>query len=104
MVEKDELPLIAGQRECTEETGYFSEQKAQYLGETLPNPAFLNNICYSFVWYDVELKYKQNLDRHEEIVVFEKSFDEVKELIKKGKINHSLVLNAFFYYFLKNGF
>ena len=104
LVERGELPLLAGQRECTEETGYYSDETADFIGSTLPNPAFLNNVCYSFVWRNVELKYTQNLDTHEEIVVFEKSMDEVKDLIKKGKINHSLVLNAFFYYFLKNGF
>jgi 8-oxo-dGTP pyrophosphatase MutT (NUDIX family) len=104
LVEANELPRLAGERECNEETGYFSKKNAKFLGKTLPNPAFLNNICYSYVWYDVELKYNQQLDRHEEIVVFERTFDEVKEMINNGKINHSLVLNAFFYYFLKNGF
>ncbi len=104
LVEHKEFPRLAGERECTEETGYFSPENAEYLGETLPNPAFLNNICYSYVWRNVELKYEQNLDRHEEIMVFEKSFAEVKDLINEGKINHSLVLNAFFYYFLKYGF
>ena len=104
LIEKGEEPGNAGQRECTEETGYFSEEKAVFLGKTTPNPAFLNNTCYSYVWNNVELVYEQNLDRHEEITVFEKSISEVKEMILNGEINHSLVLNAFFYYFLQKGF
>lgn len=104
LIEAGEKPGMAGQRECTEETGYFSNEPALLLGKTTPNPAFLNNICYSYVWNNVELIQKQNLDTNEEITVFEKSLPEVKEMILKGEINHSLVLDAFFFYFLSNGF
>ncbi len=104
LIEEGELPAVAGQRECTEETGYSSELNPELLGKVSPNPAFMNNICYSFVWQNVELNFEQNLDGNEEISVFEKPVAEVKEMIMNGTINHSLVLNAFFLFFLKYGF
>ncbi len=101
LIEAGEMPSDAGQRECTEETGYSSATSPELLGMVSPNPAFMNNVCYSFVWNDVELLHEQNLDGNEEISVIEKPISEVKELILNGTINHSLVLNAFFFYFLK---
>jgi len=103
LVELNEDPGSAGERECLEETGYSSDMKAEILGLTTPNPAFINNKCFSYVWKDVECKSAQNLDGNEEIEVFEKSWDEVTDMIYRGIIHHSLVLNAFFYYILKNG-
>jgi 8-oxo-dGTP pyrophosphatase MutT (NUDIX family) len=102
MIEQSEEPGSAGSRECAEETGYYSNSKPELLGIITPNPAFLNNRCYSFVWRDVEKTYEQNLDGNEEISVFEVSIDDVRKMIRDGKINHSLVLNAFAYLFLKD--
>ena len=50
LVEKAEQSRNAAERECTEETGYTSSDPAILLGENLPNPAFLNNKCKSFLW------------------------------------------------------
>lgn len=102
LVEKGEDCQFAAERECAEETGYISSNKAILLGENLPNPAFLNNTCKSFLLTDCEKKQSQHLDANEDIEVFEASVDDIKNMINKGEINHSLVLTAFFFYFIKN--
>ena len=101
LVEPNEEPMEAAERECREETGFSSEIHATLLGEILPNPAFLDNKCYSYVWLDCELKYSQHLDGSEEISVIEYPLSDIKNLILNNKIQHSLVLTAFFFYFLK---
>lgn len=104
LVENNEDPLTAAERECAEETGFVGSGKAILLGETLPNPAFLNNKCHSYIWFDCAKLKSQSLDRHEDIEVVEVPFDGIKEYIQSGKINHSLVLNAFFFYYMRYGF
>ncbi len=101
LIEKDEDPRIAGQRECLEETGFGSDKEAILLGRNRPNPAFLNNFCYSYVWFDCELIQKQELDIHEDIEVIKVPLSEIKDYILDGRIDHSLVLTAFFFYGLK---
>lgn len=103
LVELNEDPRLAAERECAEETGFVGTNNAVLLGENTPNPAFLNNKCYSWVWFGCEKKVAQSFDTHEDIGVVELSFEEVREYILSGKIKHSLVLTAFFFYFLKYG-
>ncbi|OGU37771.1 MAG: hypothetical protein A2X61_06220 [Ignavibacteria bacterium GWB2_35_12] len=103
LVEPDEEPCVAGERECREETGYEGNGNAVLLGENLPNPAFLNNKCFSYVWFDCELKFEQKLDRHEDIRVIEVPINEIRTMILDGRIRHSLVLTAFFFYSMKYG-
>lgn len=101
LVDEDEEPIDAAKRECIEETGYSSSEKPELLAVVSPNPAFLTNNCYCFAWHNVECTLEQKLDPNEEIYYFESSIDEVKDMINRGEINHSLVLNAFFYFFNK---
>lgn len=98
LIEKGEEPIIAAQRECEEETGYSSQLKPIFLGQVEPNPAFMDNKCYTFLWEGCTLTKSQNFDEHEEIKIMEVEIDEVFEMVKNGKINHSIVLNALFYY------
>jgi 8-oxo-dGTP pyrophosphatase MutT (NUDIX family) len=101
LVEAGEDPRIAAQRECTEETGFFSVLDSELIGINHPNPAFLDNICYSFVWKGCTLESPQNTDEHEDIEVVLISADRVPELIQNGTITHSLVLTAFLHLWLK---
>ena len=103
LVENSEKPISAAQRECIEETGYIGDGVAELIGETQPNPAFLDNICYHFVWRNCSKQIKQKLDEHEDIAVFEVPIWEIKKMILIKEIKHSLVLDAFFFYHLKNG-
>jgi ADP-ribose pyrophosphatase len=104
LVEMDEEPRLAGQRECLEETGFGSDDDALLIGENYPNPAFLNNKCYSYVWFNCSKKDEQHLDGSEDINVIEVPLESIKKLIVDKKIQHSLVLDAFFFYYLKYGF
>jgi ADP-ribose pyrophosphatase len=103
LVEAKETTMEGAQRECAEETGYIGSGSAVLLGENFPNPAFLNNKCWSYVWFGCQPLKKQNLDRHEDIRVIEVPLKEIKSYIIDGKIQHSLVLTAFFFFFLKFG-
>ncbi|MBK9247476.1 MAG: NUDIX hydrolase [Ignavibacteria bacterium] len=103
LVEIGENPLLAGMRECLEETGYASTENAHFLGETLPNPAFLNNSCYCYVWHNCEKISAQALDGNEDIRVIEVPLAEIPTMILSGEIQHSLVLSAFLYYWLRYG-
>ena len=101
LVENGEDPRIAAERECREETGFAGSESAILIGENYPNPAFLNNNCYSFVWFECRKIDEQRLDGNEDIRVVEIPLSDIKKLILNKTINHSLVLNAFFFYFLK---
>ncbi len=101
LVEENESPAKAAERECLEETGYRGESDAIFLGENYPNPAFLNNVCYSYLWKNCEKITAQSLDKNEDIDIQIVPLDKAKNLILNGEIKHSLVLTAFFYYFLR---
>ncbi len=94
IVNADEDFRVAAERECTEETGYASSLSAELLGVIEPNPAFMNNRCSVYVWYDCELRQLQQLDPMEDIRVHEMPVEEFFQKIKSGEINHSLVVSA----------
>lgn len=104
LIESNELPIEAARRECIEETGYSSDTELIPIGMNYPNPAFLNNQCFSFAWFNVKKNYEQNFDLNEEVNVLPTPIDKVKQMIKEGTINHSIILTAFFQFFLKYGF
>jgi 8-oxo-dGTP pyrophosphatase MutT (NUDIX family) len=96
----DEKPLAAAARELREETGY-SARNWDYLGCVTPNPAILNNYCYTYLARDLERRGGNSSDRMEYIEVFQASFSDVKEMLRDGTISHALVLAAFAHYLLK---
>ena len=104
LIEQGEQPIDAAMRECIEETGYGSNEQPILTGISYPNPAFLTNQCFSYVWMDVENNFQQNFDEDEDIRVIPTPIPEVKRLIRDGQINHSVILTAFFYFFLKFGY
>ncbi len=103
LVELGEDSRRAAERECLEETGFGSDVEAELLGINRPNPAFMNNFCGSYVWFDCEKKSEQKLDGNEEIETVKYPLEKIKILVAEGKITHSLVLTAFFFYSLKYG-
>jgi len=100
MVEPEDTPQRAALRELREETGYVAD-KVEFLGKVHPNPAILNNECYTYLARDVKNTYNQHLDEKEDIEVLLIPLTKVIELIQKQEITHSLVICAFTYLILK---
>lgn len=103
LVEHGEDPREAGMRECREETGYAASESALLLGINEPNPAFMNNQCYSYLWQDCKPAQAQAFDEFEDIEVELVPLGAIPRLIADGTIKHSLTLTAFFYYTLRFG-
>ena len=61
VINKDEEPEIAANRELEEETGYKAG-KLTYLGCANPNPALMRNRVHFFVAEDLQGNGEQNLD------------------------------------------
>ena len=97
MVESGEDPLESAKRELLEETGYESDRWIM-IGTVNPNPAIMNNRCYSYLALDAVDSGFQRLDGTEDIDVTTLPIDKVYELISKGEITHSLVICALHFY------
>lgn len=96
LVEADESPAETARRELLEETGYAADDMI-LIGAVLPNPAFMNNACYSFLATNARKVQAQQLDGTEDISVEETPLAEVAGLIRNGRITHSLVVAAFYH-------
>ncbi|MGM0602610.1 MAG: NUDIX hydrolase [Bacillota bacterium] len=95
-LEKDESPAECAFRELKEETGYEAENLKE-LFNFYPTPGYSTEIIY--IYRAEKLKFSgRDLDPGEYIEVVPKSRAEVKELLKKGKINDSKTLIAVLYY------
>jgi ADP-ribose pyrophosphatase len=97
LVENNESPKDAALRELREETGYVptDESEVSLLGKVLPNPAFLNNSCYTYLVTNVKKEFEPEFDIHENIIVRLEPLEEIDNLIRAGHITHSLVVAAF---------
>ena len=100
-VSAGEKPEKAAARELEEETGLIP-RKLSYLGEINPNPAFMSNRCFAYSAKECEYDGKMNLDMFEDIEVWEYLPQEFKEMVKSGKITHSIVLAAYSLFMLKS--
>jgi 8-oxo-dGTP pyrophosphatase MutT (NUDIX family) len=94
---KDASPLEAGLRELREETGYEGT-KAEIIGQIYANPAIMNNICYTVLVRDCELKHSTELDHGEDIAVTLIDPADIPQLIQEGRIGHSLVVVGLYYF------
>jgi len=100
LIESHDSPEEAARRELMEETGYQGEQLIS-LGAVHPNPAIQNNLCYTFLAGNVYPAGKQNQDEREDIEVIIMPLTEIPRLIREGIITHSLVIVAFYRFFIE---
>ena len=92
----DASPAAAALRELMEETGYEPEEMV-FLGKVAPNPALQDNWCHSFLARGARPAQDQRLDAGEDIEVEEVDLEKIPELITSGRINHGLVVVAFYF-------
>ncbi|MCB9420965.1 MAG: NUDIX hydrolase [Ardenticatenaceae bacterium] len=94
---EDGDPAVAARRELLEETGYAAGDIV-HIGTVAPNPAFLDNRCHTYLALDARWVQQPQFDGAEDIAVEEFDLAEVPELIRNGRINHALVIAAFYHY------
>ncbi|MCP5097992.1 MAG: NUDIX hydrolase [Chloroflexi bacterium] len=96
LVDPGEPPEETARRELLEETGYAADEII-HIGTVKPNPAFLDNTCYSYLALGARKVQEPEFDSAEDIVVEELPLDDVGGLIRNGRITHSLVVAAFYH-------
>lgn len=100
VVEPGDTPEAAAWRELAEETGYGAGEMIP-LGFVYPNPAIQNNRCYTFLARNVTVKGAQVLDDQEDIQIVTYPLSEIPALIGEGTIRHSLIIAAFWRFFME---
>ncbi len=93
VVDPGESPLEAAQRELREETGHEAERWIP-LGSVEPNSAFHDNRCHHFLAEGVRRVGEQELDEGEDIAVDLLEEEEVVQAVRRGEIDHALVISA----------
>ena len=91
---RDASPRDAARRELLEETGYTAEAW-ESLGFVYPNPAIQSNRCHAFVARGCRRAAEPALDPGEDITILEADPAEIREMLRDGRISHSLVVAAF---------
>ncbi len=99
LIEKGEKPEAAARRELEEETGYSSESLVP-LKRLSANPAIMNNYIYFYLATGCRKTNRQNLDPSEDIEVLLYTREEIIELIRTNRIDHSIIITALSLYFL----
>ncbi|MHA1793290.1 MAG: NUDIX hydrolase [Promethearchaeota archaeon] len=103
LVEPGEDPARAAERELKEETGNIGATPI-LIGKVNPNPAIHAHACYTFWIKNCRQVETPKFDGpNEKIEQVLKKPREILNLIKNGEITHSLVIVAFFWYFLATG-
>jgi ADP-ribose pyrophosphatase len=102
VIDKGESPVLAGERELQEETGYTGKTSL-LIGSVFPNSAIMSNRCHFLLVNDVEKTSATSFDPHEELETVLVPLSEIKDLVKKGDITHSIALNGIFHLLLHLG-
>jgi 8-oxo-dGTP pyrophosphatase MutT (NUDIX family) len=93
----DVSPEATGARELREETGYEGEAP-RLIGRIFPNPAIMSNVCFTVLVKNCQFKHAVQFDHGEDLITRLVPVAEVPELVASGKIQHSLVVVALYYY------
>lgn len=91
--EPGEDPLDTARRELLEETGHASDTWIP-LGSCAPNPAIQDNRCHFFLALGCKAVAELRLDPSEELRVWAVPWSEWEDLLRRGVVDHALVLAA----------
>ncbi len=94
MVDPGEDAATAAARELVEETGYTAP-RWQLLGTVAPNPAIQNNTLHCYLALDAERTHEQRLEGSEVVRVLTMPLSAVTTALRRGDIEHALVVAAF---------
>lgn len=97
--DKEEDPKVTALRELEEETGYKANE-IYYLGKMYPTCAYTDEVIYLYLAKNLS-KTHQHLDENEALNIFEISFEELEELIKKDLLNDAKSLCAYQFFLSK---
>ena len=100
LLDPGDTPKKAAARELLEETGYQAKKWTK-IGVINPNPAIFNNRCHTFLAQDIKKISAATPDQTEDIEVVLVPLSKIPELIRKGEIDHAIVISAFYWYSLK---
>lgn len=104
IIEPGEEPSVAAERELQEETGYKGES-TRLIGKVNPNPAIHRHSCYTFLIDNAKKLGEPEFDGpNERVSSCTVSPRQAFKHIHDGIITHSLVVNAFFFYFHEKGY
>ena len=94
---QDASPVATGGRELREETGYEGE-RARIIGQVFSNPAIMTNTCFTVLVENCRLTGPVQFDSAEDLITRLVPVAEVPGLVASGKIRHSLIVAALYYY------
>lgn len=97
LVDPGEDALTAATRELREETGYAAESLAE-IGVMLPNPAYQDNRCTTFLAQGCRRVGDLQLDADEDIEVVTARPGDLRDLVRSGQLRNSVVLTAVFWW------
>jgi len=102
LVEGGRDPLAAAREELVEETGHRASTW-ESLGQVNPNPALFDNRLHTFMATDLSRVGPVTITETERTEVELVSLAEVPDLIRRGVIDHALVVSAFALLFVRRG-
>ncbi len=90
-------PEATGVRELREETGYQG-QTTRLIGQIFPNPAIMNNVCFTVMVDDCQCLHPVEFDQSEDLITRLVPVADIPALVGTGKIRHSLVVVALYHF------